>query len=71
MGQKMDDKSLDYLPPEDTDERENLAELKIFVSEDIARAWQRCSWVIVHETGRKRTDIMSEMVQDFLVKYEC
>ena len=48
-----------------------LRELKIFVPDDLCRAWQRCSWVIACETGRSRTEIMQEMVQDFLVKHGC
>lgn len=48
-----------------------LQELKILVPADLCRAWQRCSWVIVSETGRGRTEIMAEMVRDFLVKHGC
>lgn len=49
----------------------DLTEVKLFVPEETARAWQRCTWIIAYETGRKRTDIMAEMVHDFLLKYEC
>jgi hypothetical protein len=48
-----------------------LRELKLFVPDELFRAWQRCSWVIVAETGRTRTEIMQEMVRDFLVKHGC
>ncbi len=48
-----------------------LTEVKIFLPDDLARAWQRCSWLLVHDTGRERTDIMAEMVKDFLVKHGC
>lgn len=44
---------------------ENLTELKIIVPDELGRAWQRCSWLLVHATGRKRTEIMKEMVNDF------
>ena len=50
---------------------DNLTELKIFVPDELARAWQRCSWLLVNDTGRERTDIMKEMVSDYLVKYGC
>lgn len=48
-----------------------MAEIKLFVSEDLYRAFQRCVWVLVHETGRDQLDIMHEVVHDFLVKHEC
>jgi len=48
-----------------------LRELKLFLRDDLVRAWQRCSWIIVNETGCERTDIMEEMVLDFLRKYNC
>lgn len=49
----------------------NLVELKIKIPSDLYRAYQRCSWIITHETGRKQLDIMEEMVYDFLIKNEC
>ncbi len=48
-----------------------LAEIKLFVSEDLYRAFQRCVWILVNETGRDRLDIMHEVVHDFLVKHGC
>ncbi|MCF8057350.1 MAG: hypothetical protein K9K37_12025 [Desulfocapsa sp.] len=48
-----------------------LVELKIQIPADLYRAYQRCSWIITHETGRDRLDIMEEMVVDFLVKNGC
>ncbi len=46
-------------------------ELKIKISADLYRAYQRCSWIIINETGCEQLDIMEEMVLDFLVKHEC
>jgi hypothetical protein len=48
-----------------------LLELKLKIPKDIYRAYQRCSWIITHETGRDQLAIMEEMVLDFLVKNEC
>jgi len=48
-----------------------LKELKLFVEEDLYRAFQRCVWVLVNETGRDQRDIMREAVRDFLVKHGC
>ncbi|MCK5403933.1 MAG: hypothetical protein KAI75_01850 [Desulfobulbaceae bacterium] len=45
--------------------------LQLQVREDVYRAFQRCTWIIIHETGRNQLDIMNEMVRDFLVKHGC
>lgn len=50
---------------------DGLVELKLKIPHDLYRAYQRCSWIITHETGREQLDIMEEMVLDFLVKNEC
>ena len=51
--------------------RAGLIELKLKIPEDLYRAYQRCSWIITHETGRDQLTIMEEMVHDFLVKNQC
>ncbi len=38
---------------------------------DLARALRRCTWMIIHETGRDQREIMEEMVMDFLCKHGC
>jgi hypothetical protein len=48
-----------------------LAEVKLFVPEDLYRAFQRCVWVLINETGRDQKAIMREVVRDFLVKHGC
>ena len=48
-----------------------LTELKLFVEDDLYRAFQRCVWILVNETGRDQRDIMREAVRDFLVKHGC
>ncbi len=48
-----------------------LTELKLFVPDDLYRAFQRCVWIIVNETGRDQPDIMREVIHDFLVKHGC
>ena len=52
-------------------ENSESVELKIKISPELYRAYQRCSWIIINDTGREQLDIMEEMVLDFLVKYEC
>ncbi|MBI4793756.1 MAG: hypothetical protein HY789_13725 [Deltaproteobacteria bacterium] len=49
----------------------NLVSLHIRINPDLYRAYQRCSWIIIHETGRGQLDIMQEMVEDFLIKHGC
>lgn len=58
------------LLPEDG-ESPSLADLKIQIPQDLYIAYQRCSWIIVHETGRAPLEVMEEMVRDFLVKHGC
>jgi hypothetical protein len=50
---------------------DELVELKLKIPKDLYRAYQRCSWIITHETGRDQLDIMEEIVLDFLVKNQC
>ena len=49
---------------------QGLVEVKLLIPEDLARAYHRCTWVLV-DGGRSRLDSMSEMVRDFLVKHGC
>jgi hypothetical protein len=48
-----------------------LVELKLQISQELVSAYQRCSWIIIHETGRKPVEVMAEMVRDFLLKHGC
>jgi hypothetical protein len=50
---------------------DDLTELKLFVPEHHYRAFQRCVWILINETGRDQRDIMQEVVHDFLVKHGC
>ena len=52
-------------------EGDGLEALTIKIRPDLYRAYQRCSWIIIHETGRSQLDIMQEMVEDFLIKHGC
>ena len=49
----------------------DLTELKLLVPDDLYRAFQRCVWILINETGRDQRDIMQEAVRDFLVKHGC
>lgn len=55
----------------DRDPAEESERLTLQVDRELFRAFQRCVWIIVHETGRSRIEIMNEMVRDFLIKHDC
>jgi len=50
---------------------ENTERLTLHIDRDLFRAFQRCVWIIVNETGRPQIEIMNEMVRDFLIKHDC
>ncbi len=41
------------------------------MNDELYRAFQRCTWILVHETGRTQLEVINEMVEDFLVKHGC
>jgi len=49
----------------------DLKEIKLWVPADRYRAFQRCVWILIHETGRNQLDVMHEVVEDFLIKHGC
>lgn len=48
-----------------------LAELKLRIPEDLYRAFQRCLWIRINETGQTPLAIMEEVIADFLKKHGC
>ncbi|NLZ18117.1 MAG: hypothetical protein GX087_10355 [Desulfobulbaceae bacterium] len=56
---------------ESSQPEQGLAVIKLVVAEDLYRAFQRCVWIQIHESGRTQLEIMDELVRDFLCKYEC
>ncbi len=60
------------MQPESEDDADRpLKEIKLFVPADRYRAFQRCVWIQIHESGRTQLDVMKEVVDDFLVKHGC
>ncbi|WP_240193433.1 hypothetical protein [Desulfobulbus alkaliphilus] len=49
----------------------DLAELKLLIPEELYRAFQRCLWVRINETGQTQLQLMEETVRDFLAKHGC
>ena len=48
-----------------------LVELKLQVPEELFRAFQRCVWIQIHETGHSQLQVMEEVVRTFLMKHGC
>jgi len=48
-----------------------LVELKLLLSEDLYRAFQRCLWMQINETGQTQLQLMEEVIRDFLIKHGC
>jgi len=57
--------------PEEKKHAQNLAELKLLIPDDLYRAFQRCLWIRIHETGQSQLELMEEVVKDFLIKHGC
>ena len=45
--------------------------LQLKVRADLYKAYQRCTWILINETGKKQLDIMNETIRDFLIKHGC
>ena len=52
-------------------DQDGLTPFTVKVSADLYRAYQRCTWILVNETGKTQLEIMDEMVRDFLGKHGC
>ncbi len=62
---------MDEIPhPTPTDPQETVP-LTLHVRPDLYRAFRRCTWIIIHETGRDQIEVMNELVHDFLIKHGC
>jgi len=48
-----------------------LVELKLQVPEELYRAFQRCLWMRIHETGQSPLQLMEEVIRTFLIKHGC
>jgi len=48
-----------------------LVELKLQVPEDVYRAFQRCLWIRINETGQGQLELMEEVIRNFLIKHGC
>ena len=55
--------------PEEFPVGDGLKKINLHLEPDLYRAYQRCTWILINETGKNQIDIMNEMVRDFLVKH--
>jgi hypothetical protein len=55
----------------DDPDRPALVELKLQIPEDLYRAFQRCLWIRVNETGQTPLQLMEEVIRNFLKKHGC
>lgn len=48
-----------------------MERIELLVPADLSRAFRRCTWLLVNETGKSQLEIMQDLVRDFLVKHGC
>jgi hypothetical protein len=51
--------------------KDELTPFTVKVPDDLYRAYQRCTWILINETGKTQLEIMDEMIRDFLTKHGC
>ena len=52
-------------------DEEQMARITVTVPDRLYRAFHRCTWLLVNETGKSQLQVMEEMVRDFLIKHGC
>jgi hypothetical protein len=52
-------------------EERTMERIELLVPADLCRAFRRCIWLRINETGESQLEIMQDMVRDFLVKHGC
>ncbi len=50
---------------------EKIEVLKMHVRADLYRAFRRCVWMTVHETGKPIVEIHNQMIEDLLKNRNC
>lgn len=55
-------------PPENA---QQLVELRLQIPPDLYRAFQRCVWIRINETGHTQLQIMEEIIYNFLKEHGC
>lgn len=52
-------------------EPSQLVELRLQIPPDLYRAFQRCVWIRINETGQTQLQIMEEIIRNFLKEHGC
>ncbi len=69
MATTMDKEHLDSKGRKDNDEE--LALLKIHVRPDLYRAFRRCVWMTVYETGMPIVEVHNKLIEELLKGQGC
>ncbi len=48
-----------------------FTELKIQVRDDLYRAFRRCVWMIIHETGLTQVEVHNMLIEELLRQRKC
>ncbi len=56
---------------QDVSSEKTMERIELLVPADLSRAFRRCTWLLINETGKSPLEIMQDMVRDFLVKHGC
>ncbi len=48
-----------------------LTELKIQIRDDLYRAFRRCVWMIIHETGLTQIEVHNMLIEELLKRKKC
>lgn len=56
---------------QDVSQEKSMDRVELLVPAHLSRAFRRCTWLLINETGKSQLEIMQEMIRDFLVKHGC
>lgn len=56
---------------EEKEREEDLQELTIHVRSDLYRAFRRCVWMTIHETGKTPIEVHNELIEELLKSRKC
>lgn len=60
------------MPASETpDPSPQLVDLRLQIPPDLYRAFQRCVWIRINETGQTQLQIMEEIIRNFLKEHGC
>ncbi len=57
--------------PKDSFKEEGLQELTIHIRPDLYRAFRRCVWMTIHETGLSPTEVHNMLIEELLKSQGC